>query len=79
MNNLLLYPFEIRPLTEEEGGGYLISFPNFNKCISDGETPEETIKNGLAALEETIYALETMDLPIPKPFSREKKLEELRS
>lgn len=72
MNNLFLYPFEIIPLTEEEGGGYLISFPDFNECISDGETPEEAIKNGFDALKETIYALENLGLPIPKPFSREK-------
>lgn len=72
MNNLFLYPFEIKPLTEEEGGGYLISFPDFDECISDGETPEEAIKNGFFALEETIYALESLGLPIPFPFSREK-------
>lgn len=72
MNNLFLYPFEIKPLTEKEGGGYLISFPDFNECISDGETPEEAIKNGFDALKETIFALESIDLPIPKPFSQEK-------
>jgi antitoxin HicB len=70
MNSLLSYPFKIKPLTEEEGGGYLISFTDFNECISDGETPEEAIKNGLDALQETIYALESMGLPIPKPFSQ---------
>lgn len=73
MNNLFLYPFEIKPLMEEEGGGYLISFPDFNECISDGETPEETINNGFDALEETINALESMGFNIPKPFSRRKK------
>ena len=70
MNNLFLYPFEIKPLTEEEGGGYLISFPDFDECISDGETPEEAMKNGFDALQETIDALKSMGFPIPKPFSR---------
>jgi len=32
------YPFEIRPLASEEGGGFLISFTHFAECISDGET-----------------------------------------
>lgn len=73
MNNLFLYPFEIKPLTEEEGGGYLISFPDFNECISDGETPEEAMKNGFSALQETIDALKSMGFPIPKAFSRGKK------
>ena len=69
MNDLNLYPFEIRPLTEEEGGGYLISFPDFSECISDGETPEEAIQNGFDALRETIFALESMNLPVPEPGS----------
>jgi antitoxin HicB len=31
------YRFTIRPLTEEEGGGYLIEFPDLPGCVSDGE------------------------------------------
>lgn len=69
MRDLTLYPFEVRPLTKEEGGGYLISFPDFSECISDGETPEEAIRNGMDALAETIAALEDMGLPVPAPGS----------
>ena len=69
MTQLIQYPFEIQPLSEEDGGGYLISFPDFSECISDGETPEEAIQNGLDALQETIYALESMNLPVPEPGS----------
>ncbi|MEZ4707048.1 MAG: toxin-antitoxin system HicB family antitoxin [Caldilineaceae bacterium] len=69
MDNLQKYPFEIRPLTEEEGGGYLITFPDFSDCISDGESVEEAIENGLDALRETIDALESLGLPIPQPGS----------
>ncbi|MGY6529993.1 MAG: type II toxin-antitoxin system HicB family antitoxin [Cyanobacterium sp.] len=69
MNNLFSYPFEIRPLNEEEGGGYLISFPDFNECISDGETPEEAMQNGFDALQETIDALNYQGFSIPEPFS----------
>jgi antitoxin HicB len=65
MRDLTLYPFEVRPLTKEEGGGYLISFPDFSECISDGETPEEAIRNGMDALAETVAALEDMGLPVP--------------
>ena len=39
------YPFEVRPLTIEEGGGYFISYPDFDMCVSDGETIEEAIAN----------------------------------
>ncbi len=69
MRNLSQYPFAIRPLTEEEGGGYLISFPDFSECVSDGDTPGEAIQNGFDALEETIAALESMSLPVPEPGS----------
>ncbi|MGH8563595.1 MAG: toxin-antitoxin system HicB family antitoxin [Gammaproteobacteria bacterium] len=40
------YPFEVRPLTAREGGGFLITFPDLPGCMSDGETPEEAIANG---------------------------------
>ena len=63
------YPFEIRPLTAEEGGGYLISFPDFADCISDGETLEEVLENGRYALKETITALKARKLPVPAPNS----------
>jgi antitoxin HicB len=68
MYNLEQYPFEIRPLPEDDGG-YLISFPDFSECISDGETPEEAIHNGRDALEETIAALASLNMPIPGPGS----------
>jgi antitoxin HicB len=42
--------FEIRPLSKEEGGGYLIEFPNFPGCVSDGDTPEMAMREGKDAL-----------------------------
>jgi antitoxin HicB len=69
VRDLTQYPFEIRPLSEEEGGGFLISFPDFSECIADGETSEEAMHNGLDALQETITALEGMGLPVPEPGS----------
>ena len=44
------YPFTIRPLGDDDGGGYLIEFPDILGCMSDGETPEEAIVNGRDAL-----------------------------
>ena len=69
MRDLSQYPFEIRPLSEEEGGGFLISFTDFSECISDGETIEEAIENGMDALQETIATLESLNMPVPKPGS----------
>jgi antitoxin HicB len=59
------YPFEVRRLTADEGGGYLISFPDFNECISDGQTVEEALANGRDALKATIAALKAKKLPVP--------------
>lgn len=69
MRDLTRYPFEIRPLSQEEGVGYLISFTDFSECISDGETIEEAIQNGLDALAETVAALEELGHPVPEPAS----------
>ena len=69
MRDVSQYPFEIRPLSDVEGGGFLISFTDFSECISDGETIEEAIQNGVDALQETIAALESMNLAVPEPGS----------
>ena len=67
MAKLTDYPFEVRPLAEEDGGGYLISFPDFAECISDGETVEDALVNGRDALKATLAALKTKKLPVPAP------------
>ncbi|MDR1310617.1 MAG: type II toxin-antitoxin system HicB family antitoxin [Burkholderiaceae bacterium] len=69
MRNIDDYPFEIRPLSTDDGGGFLISYPDFNVCISDGETIDEAIANGRDALRETIAALEEAGHPVPSPNS----------
>ena len=67
MNEQLKYPFEIRQLSEEEGGGYLISFPDLPGCISDGVTIEEAIKNGIDAMNSWIVTSQEFNDPIPEP------------
>lgn len=69
MRDLTKYPFELRPLTPEEGGGYLVNFPDFNECIADGETIEEAITEGQQALASVIGTLESKGLPVPEPGS----------
>ena len=67
MSKLADYPFEIRPLNAEEGGGFLISYPEFSECISDGDTVEEALKNGREALKATVAAMKAKSLPVPAP------------
>lgn len=45
-----LPPFEINPLSKDDGGGFLISFPDYPGCIADGETVGEAIQEGKDAL-----------------------------
>jgi antitoxin HicB len=48
------YQFTVRPLSREEGGGYLVEYPDIPGCMSDGETPEEAIANGREALRDCL-------------------------
>ena len=63
----ILPRFEIRPLTTEEGGGYLIEFPEYPGCVADGETPEEAMREGCDALTSYLRTLEELGRPVPLP------------
>ena len=41
----LEYSVRIERLAEGDGGGYLATVPGLPGCMSDGETPEEALKN----------------------------------
>lgn len=63
------YPFEVRPLSKEEGGGYSIYFPDLPGCWSDGATPEDAIENGRDALQSWLAVAQEFGDGIPRPFS----------
>lgn len=63
------YPFEIRPLSKDEGGGYSISFPDLPGCWSDGATPEEAIANGRDALRAWLSVAQEFGDQLPKPYA----------
>ncbi len=65
----LEYPFVVEPIVAEEGGGYMVSYPDLPACISDGETVEEAIKMGEDAKISWIEASLAKDLDIPEPGS----------
>ena len=64
------YRFTIRPLAEDEGGGYLIEFPDLPGCVSDGDTIEEAIRNGVEAMTGWIEAVRSEGQPVPDPIGR---------
>lgn len=61
------YPYTIRSLSKEEGGGFFIEYPDLPGCYSDGETVLEARENGREAaycwLETAIEDHE--DIPAP--------------
>ena len=61
------YPFTIRPLTEEEGGGFLVEYPDLPGCISDGGTPEESLRDGADAVKAYLLDCAKHGDPIPRP------------
>jgi antitoxin HicB len=65
--NIADYPFSIRHLAQEDGGGYLIEFPDLPGCMSDGETIDEAIDNGKDAVNAWIETAKEINRPIPNP------------
>jgi antitoxin HicB len=61
------YQFTVRPLSKEEGGGYLVEYPDIPGCMSDGETVEEAIRNGREALRDCIHVFRESGRRVPKP------------
>jgi antitoxin HicB len=57
----------MRPLSEDEGGGWMITFPDLPGCMSDGETPEEAMVNGRDAVAAWIEAVRASGRKIPSP------------
>lgn len=54
------YDFTIKKLSEEDGGGYLITFPHLSGCMSGGETIEEAIENGCDAVKCYLEVLQSL-------------------
>ena len=67
MATRLDYPFHVRPLPAEEGGGYLVEFPDLPGCLSDGATIEDAIANAADALRSWLATAREFGDPVPPP------------
>lgn len=65
----MAYPFEVLPLSKEEGDGYSIYFPDLPGCWSEGAILEDTIENGRDALQSWLAVAQEFGHGIPTPFS----------
>lgn len=59
------YEVRIRPLSEEQGGGFFAEVPELPGCMSDGETPQEALENAYDAITCWIEAAKKMGRQIP--------------
>jgi antitoxin HicB len=63
------YTFDVAPLSQEDGGGFLITWPDLPGCMSDGETIEEAITNGRDAFKMWMETTIEQHRPVPTPGS----------
>jgi antitoxin HicB len=63
----LEYSIRIERLADADGGGYLATVPDLPGCISDGETPEEALKNVQEAIASWLEAAREWKIDIPQP------------
>lgn len=63
----LEYAVRIERLAESDGGGYLAIVPDLPGCMSDGDTPEEALRNVQEAIESWIESAKEWKRDIPKP------------
>jgi antitoxin HicB len=65
--NDLRYPMTVRQLAEDEGGGYLVEFPDLPGCMADGETVEEAIEAGREAVAAWLATAAELGRSLPEP------------
>ena len=61
----------LKPLSDEEGGGWFAEHPDLPGCASDGETPEEAVTQLADARAVWISAQIATGDPVPEPVAEE--------
>ena len=65
------YSINLSLVPEDEGGGYLVTFPDLPGCIADGDTVEEAIAESRDAFNTWVAAVreDKGSIPSPKTYS----------
>ena len=61
------YEVDIRPLDDEDGGGFAAVVPDLPGCRSDGGTPHEALTNAYDAIVSWIEAAQELGRAVPPP------------
>ncbi len=64
------YPVVISPLSDEDGGGFIAYVPDLPGCMSDGDTPEDTLHNAYDAIKAWLEAANDLGRDIPAPSQK---------
>jgi len=69
------HPFEaythiVSPIPAEDGGGFLVTFPDLPGCMSDGETEQEAVSNARDAFSAWVSARVDAGEEVPAPEYR---------
>ncbi|MGQ0662320.1 MAG: type II toxin-antitoxin system HicB family antitoxin [Pseudomonadota bacterium] len=65
------YAVLVRPLSKEDGGGYVAQVPDLPGCMSDGKTIAEAIENVEDAIPSWIKTAQEFGDPVPQPSRAE--------
>ncbi len=65
MSDYPQHRFEVRPLSDEDGGGWMVTFPDLPGCMADGETVEQAVTEAADAEQSWLKTREELDLPEP--------------
>lgn len=64
------YPHALDRLPPEEGGYYVVRYPDVPGCLGVGECEAEALEDGRRALTACLDALKAVDRPRPTPAAR---------
>ena len=67
MSDLGAYRYDVAPVPPEEGGGYVVRFPDIPGCLGVGDTEEDAVEDGRQALFACLDALKAVDREPPVP------------
>lgn len=65
--NAYRYEVDVKPLSDELGGGWIAVVPELPGCKSDGDTPGDALANAFDAIECWIEAAAEMGRAVPEP------------
>ena len=74
MNSSPINRFEISRLSEEDGGGWIVTFPELPGCTSDGDTIDEAVKNAADAEKAWLAAKEQWSVSENPKISQQMQL-----